>query len=189
MKLATNPAAPGIQARDAAYGQIMTPEIPHHAPARHARQARRSGTRAFSRVSTGSLGEDILLARHGDQILRLRQDHRTGQTVATLRGGTTDAAPNRIDGGVLALRPGESARLAWSTLTDDGSPETARELRFLGRLTAIWIAASLLACALMAWGMATFMDPAVAEDLVSSYLNLSPVSAPDGAASAATTGS
>lgn len=60
----------------------------------------------------------------------------------------------------------------------DGDPETARELRFLGRLSAIWIAVSVLLCLLMAWGMVTFMDPAAAEDLMSYYLNLSPVSEP-----------
>lgn len=186
VKLATHPAIPGILAHHPAYGQIMNPEIPHPAPAR---QAWRSGARAFAGVSTGSLGEDILLARHGDRILRLRQDHRTGQTVATLRDGTTDAAPNRIDGGILAPRPGERARLSWATLTEGGGSETASELRFLGRLTAIWIAASVLLCALMAWGMATFMDPATAEELASTYFGTVPSGAPSPATDAATAAS
>lgn len=106
MKLATKPAVPGIRGHNPAYGRIMTPEIPHHAPAR---QVWRSSARPFAGATSGSLGEDILLARHGDRILRLRQDHRGGQTVASLRDGTMDAAPNRIEGGVLALRPGERA--------------------------------------------------------------------------------
>ncbi|MGM7666486.1 hypothetical protein [Microbacterium sp. A93] len=157
---------------------MRSPESSRHAPEGHAspvRPVRRPSARPFAGASAGSLGEDILLARHGHQILRLRQDHRTGQTVATLRDGTTDAAPNRIEGGVLAPRPGESARLAWDSLTHGGNPESVRELRFLGRLSAIWIAVSLLLGALMVWGMATVMDPAAAEQLMSAYFGAAPL--------------
>lgn len=186
MKLATKPAIPGIPARAAAYGRIMrTPESPRHAPAR---STWRPSIRPFAGATAGTLGEDILLARHGDRILRLRQDHRTGQTVATLRDGATDAAPNRIAGGTLALRPGERARLHWTALTRDGDPEAIRELRFFGRLSAIWIVASVALCLLMAWGMATFMDPAAAEELMSAYLGPAPAGGPDAAADAATAG-
>ena len=191
VKLATKPAIPRIGARASAYGRIMrTPEPPRHAPTR---STWRLSVRPVAGTTTGTLGEDILLARHGDRILRLRQDHRAGQTVATLRDGTSDTAPNRINGGTLALRPGERARLHWTTLTQDGDPEAIREVRLLGRLSVIWIAASVLLCALMAWGMATFMDPSAVEDLTSAYFGISSAGLPDptadAAANAATAGS
>lgn len=151
---------------------MRTPEAPRPAPTY---QGWRSSVRSLTGLHTGSLGEDILLARHGGAILRLRQDHRTGQTVATLRGGTTDAAPNRIEGGVLTPRPTERLRLGWTTLTHDSDPATIRELRFLGRLSAIWIAVSLPLGALLVWSMATFMDPTAVEQLASAYFGVAPV--------------
>ncbi|MGO1886071.1 MAG: hypothetical protein ACTH3G_12010 [Citricoccus sp.] len=154
---------------------MRSPESPRPA---HARPSRRPSIRPFTGATGGSLGEDILLARHGDQIFRLRQEHRTGLTVATLRDGTSDSAPNRIDGGTLALDPTERARLGWATLTNDGDPESLRELRFLGRLSAIWIAVSVLLGLLMVWGMATLMEPATAEQLMSSYFQTTTFEAP-----------
>lgn len=151
---------------------MRTPESPRPTPTP---QGRRYSTRPVSDLHAGSLGEDILLARHGGAILRLRQDHRTGQTVATLRDGTTDAAPNWIEGGVLAPRPTERVRLGWAALTHDGDPATVRELRFLGRLSVIWIAVTLLLGALLVWSMATLMDPAAAEQLMSAYFGAVPV--------------
>ncbi|WP_130451308.1 hypothetical protein [Zhihengliuella halotolerans] len=51
------------------------------------------------------LGEDILLARHGDAVTRFRQDRRLGVTVAVLRGGGRDSAPNRLDAVVPSVLP------------------------------------------------------------------------------------
>lgn len=45
-------------------------------------------------MGTIPLGEDILLARHGSNIVKLRQDRKHRSTVAYLRGGEIDTASN-----------------------------------------------------------------------------------------------
>lgn len=138
-----------------------------------ARQPGRMPAWSLSGTAAGSLGEDILLARHGDRIRRLDQDRRTGHTVATLSDGSTDSAPNWIAGGTLTLRPADRARRGLVTLTDaltnNGNPESVREVRLLGRISLVWIAISLLLCLILAWSAVTFLDPATAEQLMTSY--------------------
>ena len=120
------------------------------------------------------MGEDILLARHGDQILRLSQDARTGQTIATLRDGSSDAAPNHLDGGASHLSPMDRTGRQLAVFASDHHAESRRELRFLARLSVAWLLISALVLGAMVWIAATFMDPQSIEALMSGYLGYPP---------------
>ncbi|MFJ2619270.1 hypothetical protein [Glutamicibacter sp. NPDC087344] len=55
-------------------------------------------------MGTIPLGEDILLARHGSNIVKFRQNRKHRETVAFLRGGDIDTAPNTVNAVPVAAR-------------------------------------------------------------------------------------
>lgn len=84
-------------------------------------------------MSTIPLGEDILLARHGANIVKLRQDRKNRQTVAYLRDGATDTAANVL--AVPVLTPAASFSRGVQTYLNDEAAVTRKEVRSLAKLS------------------------------------------------------
>ncbi|GAB3620167.1 hypothetical protein GCM10027417_14280 [Glutamicibacter endophyticus] len=85
-------------------------------------------------MSTIPLGEDILLARHGANIIKFRQDRKNGRTVAYLRNGQTDTAANLV-ARVGALTPADSMRGAAERFLNDEATVSRREARTLAKIS------------------------------------------------------
>jgi hypothetical protein len=75
------------------------------------------------------VGQDILLARHGNHICATRYDRRRNCIVARLDDGTFDTAPNVIAPGVLPPRIS-------SVVREDGP--------FLAKMCAVYLVFALL---------------------------------------------
>ncbi|WP_102159600.1 hypothetical protein [Zhihengliuella halotolerans] len=115
-----------------------------------------------TRSQGAPLGEDILLARHGDAVTRFRQDRRLGVTVAVLRGGGRDSAPNRLDAVVpSALPPAERAAAAVGDFRAGRTGEQRAEARYLAKIAVLWTVLTIAACSAMAWWAASNVDPEV----------------------------
>lgn len=84
-------------------------------------------------MSSIPLGEDILLARHGANIVKLRQDRRNRQTVALLKDGATDTASNEL--GVAVLSPAASMSRGVRSYLNDEAPVKRSEVRSLGKIS------------------------------------------------------
>lgn len=84
-------------------------------------------------MSTIPLGEDILLARHGADIVKLRQDRRNRQTIALLKSGGTDTASNHIDTQVLS--PAASMGRGVQAYLNDEASVSRTEIRSLAKLS------------------------------------------------------
>ncbi|MCO1340268.1 hypothetical protein BJH93_15460 [Kocuria polaris] len=98
------------------------------------------------------LGEDILLARHGDAVKRFRQDRRQGVTVAVLRGGGRDSAPNRLDAVVpSALPPAERAAAAARDFRAGWGETQHAEARYLAKFAVLGTVLTVAACSATAW--------------------------------------
>lgn len=86
------------------------------------------------------VGEDILLARHGDRIAELRQNRKHDITIARLHGGSTDWAANSLVDMSPRVTDFPVARIG--RLTDDFKADRLGikrdEARFLARIGAIW---------------------------------------------------
>lgn len=104
------------------------------------------------------LGEDILLARHGDRVVRMTQDRGRGVTVAVLRGGEVDVAPNRLDV-VVPAPPAERAAAFVRDYRAGQSGVDRDEVRLLVRMSAIWTAATVAVCSATAWWAVSAVDP------------------------------
>lgn len=105
------------------------------------------------------LGEDILLARHGDNIDSLRLDRRANRMVATLRDGSTDCASNAI----LASAPSPVARLGaqLQAVREDTASVSRAEIRTLVKFSAVWLVISLVLTVGMVWAAAAAGSPAL----------------------------
>lgn len=84
-------------------------------------------------MSSIPLGEDILLARHGANIVKLRQDRRNRQTVALLKDGATDTASNEL--GVAVLSPAASMSRGVRSYLNDEAPVKRSEVRSLAKIS------------------------------------------------------
>lgn len=84
-------------------------------------------------MSSIPLGEDILLARHGANIVKLRQDRRNRQTVALLKDGATDTASNEL--GVAVLSPAASMSRGVRSYLNDDAPVKRSEVRSLAKIS------------------------------------------------------
>lgn len=86
------------------------------------------------------LGEDILLARHGDCIVELRHARKADVMVARLRDGSTDWAPNSL--GDMNIMPATAPVARMNKLADDFAadklPVTRSEVRFLLKVSLAW---------------------------------------------------
>jgi hypothetical protein len=152
------------------------------------RRAPRRGRRSITTAPPGALGEDILLARHGDRIDHFRQDADGHQTVAVLHDGGTDTAPNHLDGGAVRLSPADRTRLRLAELSSDQHAGVRRDIGFLAKLSLAWLAVSVVFFGLMMWGITVAMEPGDLQLVMSGPLgDLSgdvPVQGPSGAAAA-----
>jgi hypothetical protein len=101
------------------------------------------------------VGQDILLARHGNHICATRYDRRRNCIVARLDDGTFDTAPNEIAAGVLPATVS-------SVLREDGhflAKMCALYLMFAVLLTAAVVVATWTSTDLTAAGLAeAYMD-------------------------------
>ncbi|WP_417234228.1 hypothetical protein [Arthrobacter sp.] len=86
------------------------------------------------------VGEDILLARHGDRITELRQNRKHDITIARLQGGATDWAANRLVDMTPRITDSPAAR--FGRLSDDFRSDKLGikrdEARFLAKVGAVW---------------------------------------------------
>lgn len=77
------------------------------------------------------IGEDILLARHGNSICRMAFDRRNNTMVAYLDDGTADRASNVI------------SSAGASVAVESGAVLTREDAKFISIASGIWLAASL----------------------------------------------
>jgi hypothetical protein len=112
-----------------------------------------------SMVGTQRLGEDILMARHGDRIVKMRHDRKSRSTVATLADGTTDSAPDSIIDmpavSIEANTPVHQLARFRRDYAEDKLAVSRRELRLLGRITAVWTVVAGAVTAGSIWLMAS----------------------------------
>jgi hypothetical protein len=152
------------------------------------RRAPRRGRRSISTAPPGALGEDILLARHGDRIDHFRQDAEGHRTVAVLHDGGTDTAPNHLDGGAVRLSPADRTRLRLAELSSAKHAQTRREIGFLAKLSLAWLAVSIVVFGLMMWGITASLEPGDLRLVMSGPLGdpsgTGPAQEPSGAAAA-----
>ncbi|WP_413454985.1 hypothetical protein ACLQ8T_13915 [Glutamicibacter sp. FR1] len=81
------------------------------------------------------LGEDILLARHGANIVKLRQDRKNRMTVAYLRSGAIDTASNLLTAPVPALTPAASITEGAARYLNDEAEISRGEVRSLVKIS------------------------------------------------------
>ncbi|QIV86575.1 hypothetical protein NMP99_14250 [Glutamicibacter mishrai] len=86
-------------------------------------------------MATIPLGEDILLARHGANIVKLRQDRKNRATIAILRDGQTDAASNLMTLPARALTPAASISQGAAKYLNDEAEVSRGEVRSLVKIS------------------------------------------------------
>lgn len=86
-------------------------------------------------MATIPLGEDILLARHGANIVKLRQDRKNRATIAILRDGQTDAASNLMTLPARALTPAASIIQGAAKYLNDEAEVSRGEVRSLVKIS------------------------------------------------------
>ncbi|WP_313811345.1 hypothetical protein [Glutamicibacter sp.] len=85
-------------------------------------------------MGTIPLGEDILLARHGANIVKLRQNRKQRTTIAYLRDGETDSASNVITLTSVTTPAANISRSAEKYLNDEAEISRA-EVRSLVKIS------------------------------------------------------
>lgn len=114
------------------------------------------------------LGEDILLARHGERIVQLRQDRKHDLTIARLRGGRTDWAANTLAGMTEPIP--ESPAMWMGRLADDFKADKlsmpSGEVRFLAKLGVIWGGLSLALSAGILWLTYQSVNPELMQSMM-----------------------
>lgn len=86
-------------------------------------------------MATIPLGEDILLVRHGANIVKLRQDRKTRSTVAILRDGQIDRASNRLIITTPVLSPAASFTQGAARYLNDEAEVSRGEVRSLVKIS------------------------------------------------------
>ena len=86
-------------------------------------------------MATIPLGEDILLARHGANIVKLRQDRKNRATIAILRDGQTDSASNLMTLPAPALTPAASFSRGAAKYLNDEAEVSRGEVRSLVKIS------------------------------------------------------
>lgn len=116
------------------------------------------------------LGEDILLARHGDAISELRQDRKHGITIARLHGGTTDWAANSLVDMTPRITDSPMARVG--RLADDFKadklPIKRDEARFLAKVGAIWGGVVVVLSGGILWLVSTSAHPELLQAMMTT---------------------
>ena len=101
------------------------------------------------------LGEDILLARHGDRLIEMTQDRKNNLT------GSTDSASNYLVNlnDMAALSPVERLGKVAGDYSEDRLPVSRREVKLMLRLSAAWLAVSSVVVGGLSWAIYTYGDP------------------------------
>ncbi|UUX58396.1 hypothetical protein [Glutamicibacter halophytocola] len=86
-------------------------------------------------MATIPLGEDILLARHGANIVKLRQDRKNRETIAFLRDGQTDSASNLLAVSAGVLTPAASFSHGAAKYLNDEAEVSRGEVRSLIKIS------------------------------------------------------
>ncbi|KSU65276.1 MULTISPECIES: hypothetical protein [Micrococcaceae] len=86
-------------------------------------------------MATIPLGEDILLVRHGANIVKLRQDRKNRATIAFLRDGQTDSASNVSTVAAPALTPAASISKGAAKYLNDEAEVSRGEVRSLVKIS------------------------------------------------------
>lgn len=110
---------------------------------------------------TMPLGEDILLARHGSNIVEMTQDRKRNLTRARLADGSIDTASNFLVSlnAMAAITPAERLGKVAGDYSADRLPVSRSDIRFMAKLSAAWGVASLALIGGMSWALYTFGDP------------------------------
>lgn len=116
-----------------------------------------NSTRGIRRHGRMRLGEDILLARHGDNIAAMRLDRRANRMVATLRDGSIDCASNSV----LATAPSPMARLGaqLEAVRNDTASVTRADARALLKFTLVWLFISVVLTVGVVWAATASGNP------------------------------
>ena len=109
---------------------------------------------------TMPLGEDILLARHGDRIVEMTQDRKNQLTIARLVDGSIDSASNYLVNikEMMALTPAERMSNLAGDYSADRLQISRKDIKFMMRISAIWTAASAVVIGGMTWAIYTYGD-------------------------------
>ena len=88
-------------------------------------------------MGTIPLGEDILLARHGERIVKFRQDRKKRSTIAYLNNGTVDSASNEVFASALqyAKTPAVALNEKARRYVNNESAVKREEVRALARIS------------------------------------------------------
>ena len=106
------------------------------------------------------LGEDILLARHGDRIVEMTQDRKNQLTIARLVDGSTDTASNYLVNikEMMALTPVERMNKLAGDYSSDRLQVSRKDIKFMMRISALWTAASAVVIGGMTWAIYKYGD-------------------------------
>jgi hypothetical protein len=107
------------------------------------------------------LGEDILLARHGSNIAEMTQDRKRNLTRARLCDGSTDTASNHLVNlnAMASLTPAERMSKVAENYTEDRLSVSRSEIRFMAKLSGIWLVASTALIMGFGWAIYNYGDP------------------------------
>ena len=110
---------------------------------------------------TMPLGEDILLARHGSNIVEMTQDRKNNLTRARLVDGTLDTASNFLVSlnAMAAVTPAERFTKVAGDYSADRLPVSRQEVRFMAKITGIWAVASTAFIGALGWVIFNYGDP------------------------------
>jgi hypothetical protein len=107
------------------------------------------------------LGEDILLARHGSNIVEMTQDRKNNLTRARLVDGSFDTASNFLVSlnAMAAITPAERFSKVAGDYSADRLPVSRSEIRFMAKLSAAWGVASLAFIGGISWVILNYGEP------------------------------
>ena len=107
------------------------------------------------------LGEDILLARHGSNIVEMTQDRKNNLTRARLVDGSIDTASNFLVNlnAMAAVTPVERFSKVAGDYSADRLPVSRQEIRFMAKSTGIWAVASTAFIGALGWVIFNYGDP------------------------------
>ena len=119
---------------------------------------------------TMPLGEDILLARHGDRIVEMTQDRKNNTTRALLSDGTSDTASNFLVSlnALAAVTPAERFGKVAGDYSADRLPVSRQEIRLMMRLSVAWAVVSTAIVGGLTWAIYSYGDPATLTQIMGS---------------------
>lgn len=119
---------------------------------------------------TMPLGEDILLARHGDRIVEMTQDRKNNVTRVLLSDGTSDTASNFLVSlnALAAVTPVERFGKMAGDYSADRLPVSRGEIRLMVRLSAAWAVVSTAVVGGLSWAIYSYGDAEMLAQIMGS---------------------